>query len=79
MSPEEECPYCYSLVTPVETPATTDDRMWFLMGAEHDPDCEWILTRAHSWDPSDPRIVYPVSYRPAMWMERSEFNHDYGR
>ena len=56
-----ECIYCYNngylgdaasrgyvhLVTTLEVPASWDDEMWEALAEEHDPECEWIATRAH--------------------------------
>lgn len=36
-----------SLVTTLEVPDVDDDEMWQILGYEHDPNCEWILTKAH--------------------------------
>jgi len=42
-----ECIYCYSLTTPVDVPTVGDDAMWDAIAGEHDPECEWVQTRAH--------------------------------
>lgn len=43
------CPYCqfhiYGDVEPV--PAVNDDATWQRLAEAHDPNCVWILTRAH--------------------------------
>jgi hypothetical protein len=44
---DPECAYCYNLVTTLEVPSVADDEMWELLAEEHDPECEWIATRAH--------------------------------
>ena len=47
---ENECIYCFNLVTEVEpVPAVAECTMWEAMAPEHDPDCEWIVTRAHRY------------------------------
>ena len=47
--PEPECLYCYNLVTTWKPnpPNVEDSEMWDVLAGEHDPDCEWILTKAH--------------------------------
>ncbi|MDA0771073.1 MAG: hypothetical protein O2821_12765 [Chloroflexi bacterium] len=42
-----ECAYCYNLGTSLDVPDVADDDMWDILAGEHDPDCEWITTRAH--------------------------------
>lgn len=42
-----ECAYCFNLVTTLEVPSVADYEMWGLLAEEHDPECEWIATRAH--------------------------------
>ena len=44
---DDECLYCYALVTQFLAPAVDDDEMWACMAPEHDEECEWIATRAH--------------------------------
>lgn len=43
----QECVYCYNLVTTLEVPEINDDEMWDALAGEHDPECEWVATRAH--------------------------------
>jgi hypothetical protein len=42
-----ECIYCYNLTTEGDVPAVDDSEMWDLIAQEHDPECEWVVTRAH--------------------------------
>jgi hypothetical protein len=42
-----ECIYCYNLTTEGDAPTVDDDEMWDAIAPEHDPDCEWVVTRAH--------------------------------
>ena len=44
---DAECLYCYNPVGTLDVPASWDDEMWEALAEEHDPDCEWIATRAH--------------------------------
>ena len=48
MATEHECIYCgYECDATDEAPDTDDDEAWASLAAEHDPDCEWVRTRAH--------------------------------
>lgn len=42
------CEYCDSdEITTVKVPAVNDDKAWARIASEHNPDCEWVETRAH--------------------------------
>jgi hypothetical protein len=43
----EECAYCGADVLCEEPPPEDDEAAWARIAQEHDPDCEWVLTRAH--------------------------------
>jgi hypothetical protein len=45
-----ECIYCGRTVSGTgeePTPAVADDDAWAALAPQHEPDCEWITTRAH--------------------------------
>lgn len=46
-----KCIYCERMVSfwP-EVPASNDEEAWEELATEHDTDCEWIATRAHTRD-----------------------------
>ena len=49
-----ECIYCYNIVSEDgEVPAVDDDEMWDAIAPEHDPECEWVVTRAHRTEVSE--------------------------
>ena len=42
------CIYCHQLVADgVTIPAGDDDVAWRALAVHHNPDCEWVNTRAH--------------------------------
>jgi hypothetical protein len=52
----EECAYCGANIVGSDVgrvPAVDDDEAWERLAAEHDPECEWIATRAHRRDYRD--------------------------
>ena len=47
-----ECIYCDHDVENVD-PKKLDEEGWKEIAREHAPDCEWVLTRAHTRDEAD--------------------------
>jgi hypothetical protein len=42
-----ECIYCGRDVIHLDPADIDDEEGWAIRAPEHEPDCEWILTRAH--------------------------------
>jgi hypothetical protein len=58
-----ECIYCNREVEESETvPGPHDDEAWRKLAAQHNPACEWALTRAHTRD--EPTDVTTRRYTP---------------
>jgi len=50
MVEKTECIYCHHKISDKNAeivPDVYDDDAWEELAQEHDPDCEWIKTRAH--------------------------------
>ena len=52
---EHACVYCGRIVERIDAVPVDDDEAWANLVPEHDPDCEWALTRAHQRDGSPDR------------------------
>jgi hypothetical protein len=50
-----ECLYCNADAPNEAPPALDDDRAWQRLAADHAPDCEWIMSRAHRLDDDEQR------------------------
>ena len=66
-----ECHYCgYDAPEIDAVPDVNDDEAWLALEADHDPDCEWICTRAHRRDFRRRWVEWTVKIRVSEnWVE----------